>query len=382
MIKREKRMKRSDSIFPIETNDLFMNSLRKLWEDGCFDEYSDDHVLIRALNNDINAFGNIIKRLKHCSWDYPSDKIDSFTFLINFSNRLDSLIALFGYKQIADFVKSQLSAGKKRYDENTFLEAYTEILVLYYIGTFGPICVSAQYEPTIGEGNHNPEASFEFENGARLDVEVKTARIADSFYKDEVYMPLRCMDKKGIEKFEKQCGEYGVKAVRPRIGKLKDFINSACQKFENIETNKHYNVLVINVSSSNLRVYPYLEIAMLLDNPINGIFRSPLIADNYEISRELYSKVSAIFIISNSVEIMAFTDLRYLFASRNACMILNPYILDTEEKQTDFLSILQMRKNDFSCKMDAEVYFDCERKPSPYFLYLLRKCVEENRIVI
>ena len=375
-------MKRSNNAFPIQTDEIFMNSLRKLWEDGCFDEYSDNHVLIRAMNGDDKAFDNIIRKLEYCTWDYPHENIDHFTFLINFSNRVDFLSEIFGYEQIADFVKNQLSAGKKRYDENTFLEAYTEILVLWYIGTFGPGCVLAQYEPTIGEGNHNPEASFDFADGTRIDVEVKTARITDSFYTGDVYMPLRCMDVKGIEIFEKLCGKYGVKAVRPRIGKLKDFINSACQKFENIKTDKHYNVLVINVSSSNLRMYPYLEMAMLLDNPINGIFRDSLIADNYGISRELYNKVSAVFIICNSIETMAFTDLRYLFASRNACMILNPYILDTEEKQTNFLSSLQMRKNDFSCKMDAEVYFDCGCKPVPYFQYLLRKCVEDNMIVI
>ena len=42
--------------FPIHNDCGICNYLRKIWEDGWLDEYSDNHFLIKAIENRLTAF--------------------------------------------------------------------------------------------------------------------------------------------------------------------------------------------------------------------------------------------------------------------------------------------------------------------------------------
>lgn len=374
---------RSEEEFPLKEYTFISDIYERLWTDGYFDDYSEEHILIRLLHKDDEAFSKFISKLRTYTVDYPNNgKIDHFTFLINFSTRLNKLVDWFGYDEIAQFVSNELSAGKKNYNEQQFFEAYSEVLILTFFGTFGPNCVSAVYEPTTGEGKSNPEASFEFEDGTHLEIEVKRARMQSCFSSNDSVMPLRCMSLDGIKKFERECRNKGISCVRPRVGKLKDYINMSCKKFSPIKSEKHYNILVINWSTSEIKFKPCLEPAMILMNPENGVLNHKGMEVNYEISSDLYDKITAIFVIHNSVESIAYTDMRYLFASRDAYMLLNPYLLDTEAKKKDFMSTFQMGERDFQLDMDAVIYFDSDKELHPVTKYQLTKCVNDNKLIL
>ena len=48
-------MKRSQTKFPLQA-DIFLEFLKNMWEQGWLDDYSDDHFLIKAIENRLTDF--------------------------------------------------------------------------------------------------------------------------------------------------------------------------------------------------------------------------------------------------------------------------------------------------------------------------------------
>ena len=88
-------------------------------------------------------------------------------------------------------------------------------------------------------------------------------------YETNVYMPLMSLNDTGISEFERICSENGCFFQRPRISKLKSFLESAITKFH-IQDTGEYNILCINWSYTDIVVNGYIEPTMLLFNKVGG----------------------------------------------------------------------------------------------------------------
>ena len=164
------------------------------------------------------------------------------------------------------------------------------------------------------------------------------------------------------------------------MGKLRSFINSACEKFETPLKEQHYNILFINWTYTDVPIFGYIEPVALLANEDNGILLNKDMAQKVEIDEALYEKITAIFVFQNPLESIAFTDLRYLFASRHAVLILNPFILDTKEKRDRFYDSIQMRSKDFAMEKIPDLYFDVGDELNPIVAKALQEIVGENML--
>ena len=105
----------------------------------------------------------------------------------------------------------------------------------------------------------------------------------------------------GISEFERICSENGCFFQRPRISKLKSFLESAITKFH-IQDTGEYNILCINWSYTDIVVNGYIEPTMLLFNKVNGIMNHKDMAGKLGISSDIYKKISAVLVFQNSVE--------------------------------------------------------------------------------
>ena len=126
--------------FPTHIDNEICSYLKKIWEYGWFDEYSDEHFLIKAIENRLTTFVGytqmINNELNYHGIIKHNGIVDNNSFNSNFcmnlSIRLASLEDVFGRVHIEKFVKDQLSAGKQRYNEDTFFEALSEISILWF----------------------------------------------------------------------------------------------------------------------------------------------------------------------------------------------------------------------------------------------------------
>ena len=122
------------------THIFYSAFLRKIWEDGWLDEYSDNHFLIKAIENRLTAFIRFTQMLNNDPNLHRLIKkhgvIDNDSFNLNFCMNLSSCLAhlqtIFGNDHMKRFIRDQLSAGKQQYDEDTFFEAISEISVLRF----------------------------------------------------------------------------------------------------------------------------------------------------------------------------------------------------------------------------------------------------------
>ena len=320
-------MKRSDKQFPIDNNNLLLSFLKKMWEEGWLDDYSDNHFLIRAIENRLTDFlGKLQLNLDNYLL-YPISDKNSFvdTFLINFSTKLNGIYNSFDKKKIKKFVTDQLSAGKSNYNEEQFFSALSEISVIAF---YNSICSwkNKIYEPKTN-GKKNPEVRFVTQNDIIVDIEVKTPGFVQNNIKEKKLMPTVLLTEEGRLAVAKHCENNKLKCLMPRIDKLKDYINSAAIKFEIPTNNNHLNLLYINWSYSEFAPDAYLEAYYLLINPFNGIIRNKKIGKKIGILEEAYDKISAIIVYSDSLNGLAFMDLRYIWINQKFRMIaLNPNI--------------------------------------------------------
>ncbi len=373
-------MKRHEMPFPIKEG-WFYQILLQMWEQGWLDDFAEEHFLIRGLKNDNRIRNNFISYYRQCTFQFGLDQSNfAMTFCANLSSRIALLIEVFGERTIKEFVKGQLAAGKKHYKEEQFFEALSEIEILTYFCQFGPGRVEGTYEPRIGMGNHNPEASFTYSSGIRIDVEVKTPEFTNIYQSQDVFMPLYCLSEEGIDAFERECKKRRVVFQRPRVSKLKSFLNSACKKFAVPINDKHYNILFVNWTYTEIPYQGYIEPVALLSNPYNGIMNHAWMAKMVDVDEDIYSKITAVIVFQNPSEAVVFQDLRYLLASRTAGIVINPFILDTEEKINEFYSALQIHPQSFEMEEIPEIYYNIERYHTLYFSGVLSSIVNKYMI--
>lgn len=374
-------MKRSEKDFPLGDSEAY-GYLKKMWERGWLDEYSEKHFLIRLLKGDDELIRSTFNHEKYTFDDMFSYNAE--TFLINFNFRIQQMSAFFGEKEIIGFIRNQLSAGKKHYNQNMFFQAISEIEIIRYFLAFGnSFEKKCLYEPTVSGSKCNPEARIEYEDGTVVNIEVKTPEFTDKVSRYDRYMPLILLNDTGREKFEVACRQIGAHAIMPRVMKLKQFLNSAGTKFEEIEESENvYNILFINWSYTEIVLNGYYEACSLLYNDINGILKYPEIGYKLGIDEDVYKKVSAVFIYQCPDEMIIFGDMRYLFASRSAAFLINPYIIDTDEKKRRLYHLMRFRENDFKWDESVVINFDVEQGHfSENIVDKLGKIVEENALL-
>lgn len=294
-------MKRSSNRYPLAGIDL-SGGLQVAWEKGWLDEFSDNHFLIQAIE----------RRLGKLPASYYFDEITrdlsafQVNFCINISFKISKLISLFGEHNIRRFFTDQLSAGKDNYDQDQFFRALSEISVLCF---YAMNADAGEYEPKIN-GKKNPEARLSLKNGVTVDIEVKTPGFNDFRGIDNIVIPTVLLDDQGRQKFSEYCIAHNLKAAMPRVMKIKDFLNSAAEKFEEVDHENHMNLLYINWSLSEFEESGYQEAFSLMAHPVNGLLFHRDIGMSLGVDGDVYEKITAVIVYTESLYGLMFTDFR------------------------------------------------------------------------
>lgn len=256
-----------------KNRNILSEYIYSLYDKGLMKDYSNNHFLIRAMQGEIN----IIAEYGHLQSANYMDRIPDFssTFLINFSNKLHRCAKLMGEVEIENFVKNQLAAGKKNYNEASFFEALSEINVLFYFCNFIGRVQKVQYEPTFSKNRKNVEARFIYDNNTIIDIEVKKANFINSvtFSNNEIgaIKPNVALSEITKNKLNCFCKENMIQLVFPRISKIAEFINSAANKFELPSSSNHFNLLFINWTYTDFPECGTNEPLSILINTENGL---------------------------------------------------------------------------------------------------------------
>lgn len=336
--------------FPIQNDFGICSYLKNAWESGWLDEYSHEHFLIKALENRLTTFIGYTQMLNNEPnlHGLIKDKgiIDNNSFNLNFclnlSTRLARLDGAFGTNQIKRFIKEQLSAGKQKYDEDTFFEALSEISILHFYASKN-CWKETFYELPIEKSNRkNPEATFigEFDIGddrkdVIVNVEVKCPKFPSMEYQEnKIVIPTILLSDEGREHIPAYCKENGFTYISPRIMKIKDFLNSAASKFSIPEGNK-YNLLYINWSYCDFPSNSFLEAWSLLTNTINGILTHPEIAQSLGVSIEVYEKISAVIVYTEALEGLMFSDFRNVWQTNGQGPKFRMWVMNNQLRHTE-----------------------------------------------
>lgn len=323
----------SDKPFPLDRI-ILTRYLERIWKSGWLDDFSEKHFLIRAIYNEISDIewrtqllsNNTLSRYSPIN---PEGEIDynQFTvhWILNFSVRLEAMDNYFGEKNIRRFIEDQLSAGKKNYDCDQFFQALSEIEILSFLCSRAN-WESITYEPPIGRNGANPEACFSGniplnKEGdvvpVNVNVEVKTPAFPHiNITPDRIILPTVLLSTAGRERMSQICKDFKFKFIQPRMTKLVDFLNSAAKKFT-VPGSQDLNLLFINWSYSDYPSNSFLEAWSLLTNEVNGLLTHPEIAMslpiNNPVSKDVYEKISAVIVYTNSLEQLMFSDFRYVW---------------------------------------------------------------------
>lgn len=323
--------KKSENIFPMGQLDL-TGYIKKAWTQGWLDEYSDEHFLIRAIENRVTniewktqlIFNNATSINSPINQGGEINFNDfSLNFIINLSSRLFGMSEAFGDDKIKIFVEHQLSAGKVKYDRDQFFQALSEIEILSF---FCSRCKwdNVIYEPPLGINGSNPEARFEVklhdleqsnQTDVKVNIEVKTPEFPIiNDIRARTTIPAILLSNKGKNEIQKLCTANNSKCIFPRATKLVDFINNTAKKFKKPKENE-YNLLYINWSYSDFPSNGFLEAWSLLTNEVNGILTHPEIGINLPfknpICSEAYERITAVIVYTSSLEQLMFSDFRY-----------------------------------------------------------------------
>lgn len=326
-------MKRSNTDFPI-SDVCFLelcSYIYDAWTQGWLDDFSNEHFLIRALENRLLDFVGklqlIANNLNMHNVVQSDGSIDEerfcYNFCINLSQKLSYLSKIFGADSIKKFVIDQLSAGKTNYDEDTFFQALSEVSILHFYA-----CrfkwEEAIYEPPLLQNgsNKNPEASFRGEipaissqggNNVIVNIEVKSPKFPQyTESKERIMIPTVLINKESKATIEDFCKDNNIKYLDPRILKLRDFFKSAVEKFS-VPSDDEFNILYINWSYRDFPSNSFLEAWSLLTNDINGILIYKDIAEKFDFPIELFDKITAVVVYSESLEGLMFSDFRYVW---------------------------------------------------------------------
>lgn len=402
---------RSTTKFPLEAELDLCSFLKFSWENGWLDEYSNDHFLIKAIENRLVHFVAIEQLINNninfVNMVNPDGSINSnhfnLNFCINFSRRLEGLYHDFGEDAIKRFITDQLSAGKHNYSEDAFFQALSEISILSFFTSLRE-WTKIIYEPPVvnGVNNKNPEASFcgvfeckdqadsheHVEKSITLNVEVKSPQFPhDSHTNEKIVIPTVLLSPEGKENVKNFCKENNIRYLDPRVLKIRDFINSATSKF-NIPEQDEYNILYINWSFRDFPSNAFLEAWSLLTNEKNGILIHQKYAEEIGVNPEAFEKISAIVVYTESLEGIAFSDFRYVWQQNGAGQRFRMWIINDELRQLEregksdiVFNITRMRPSDPLTQyvmIDGKSKNDSERVESAYLAYQLHNVIKEN----
>lgn len=351
---------RSETSFPIKDKGALQlcNFLNVAWSNGWLDEYSDEHFLIKAIENRLSSFvgkeqliENNINLQGMINLDGSvNDTAFNFNFCLNFSRRMEFLAQKFGEENIKSFITDQMSAGKQNYKEDTFFQALSEVSILSFHLQKCP-WMEASYEPPVvlGLNNKNPEARFigpicckvggknekEKERIVTINVEVKSPEFPHDKHSDEkIAIPTMLLTDDGRKEVKKLCQKYGIKYLDPRVLKLRDFINSASSKFT-VPKEDEFNLLYINWSYRDFPSNSFLEAWSLLTNEVNGILTCREAGLSIGISEDAYEKISAVVVYTESLEGLMFSDFRYVWQKRGAGTRFRMWVVDEKLREAE-----------------------------------------------
>lgn len=368
-------MKRSEQEFPIN-NLLFCGTIRAFWQLGVFDEYSDDHFLIRAIYNDNEYFKNVFIR-RHLDLRRLTEF--GFNFIINLDTRIRSLVMKFGEDKIIDFMTNQFSAGKHHYSEKMFFEALAEVHVLHHFTVFARYqTTDCIYEPILIEGSrHKPEARIKYENSIIADIEVKTPDFPKRDMLINSLYPAMLLTDVGRQKLSEYCTQHNISLKLPRVLKIKDFMNSASEKFQALSDKQHLNLLFINWTNTDVYEDPLFEPTVLFCNEANGIFMKKEVGVSLGIDNNAYEKISAVIIYTIPEDALLFGDLRYLFRDRCYKIIINPFARYTSAELLHDLTGMAVHYPE-KLSGNLTTYYNLENKDWSREINEIRDIIDEN----
>lgn len=337
--------------------DRFLQYLNILEDKGLMKEYSDEHLIINAMNGKFKYFDNFLYKIDPCYRGTEKDL--AMTFLVNFSTKLERLSKIFNEEDIEYFVENQLASGKSNYDELQFFRAMSEMHILLYLGNFCPNISEALYEPKLHKSKKNPEARLVLKDETIIDIEVKTPGFHISNRGNNstggIVKPNLILTEKEKKTIEKSCRKKEITYLNPRVKKLKDFIVSASEKFEQIKHEKHYNLLFINWTYSDFPECDLREPLTLLINPFSGIFYNKNSAHAVGVDTVALSKISAIIMYQDNFHSILSSDFRNIFRGKNSYLLINPEIKGQDIKLLE--SLLYMKIYNSS---DDYMYYPCD----------------------
>jgi hypothetical protein len=380
---------RRETTFPIKGNIKLCNFLNAAWTNGWLDEYSDDHFLIKAIENRLTTFvgkeqliENDINQQGIINADGSINATAfNLNFCINFSRRMQFLAQKFGDENIKTFITNQMSAGKQHYKEDAFFEALSEVSILsFYVASCD--WRQAIYEPPViaGVNNKNPEARFigsihcrvEGENwmGAErtvtINIEVKSPEFPhDNHENKKIAIPTMLLTDNGRKEVKKFCKERNVVYMDPRVLKLRDFINSAASKFT-VPMNDEFNLLYINWSYRDFPSNSFLEAWSLLTNEINGVLTHPDFATSIGILPDAFEKITAVIVYTESLEGLMFSDFRHVWQRNGAGPRFRMWVIDEKlrnaERADESNVLLNITAMNPSKELTQMVMIDCKSK--------------------
>lgn len=348
-------MLRSETPFPSEFDNLICSFLKRIWQEGWLDEYSNDHFLIMALEGRLNEFTWNEQFLNNNNNSYYSaitknGTVDYEAFAVNFcmnlSTKLAGMASMFGENETKKFIMDQLSAGKDDYKEDVFFQAFSEIEILtFFHRGFG--WKEIKYEPPVNSNGANPEAYFIGELYSKdadapvevkVNIEVKTPKFPRlSSRQERILIPTVLLSNEGRQELPKICNDNNVEYIQPRVTKLVDFINSATNKFDYPKENE-YNLLYINWAYCDFPSNSFLEAWSLLTNQYNGLLTHPEIATTlpfkHPVSADAYKKITAVIVYTSSIDQLMFCDFRHVWQQTCAGHKFRMFILDDNLKNS------------------------------------------------
>ena len=108
-------------------------------------------------------------------------------------------------------------------------------------------------------------------------------------------IPTVLLDEQGRKAFMDFCKSHNLNGAMPRVMKIKDFLNSAAEKFEKVDHVSHMNLLYINWTLSEFEESGYQEAFSLMAHSINGILLHKNLGLSLGVNEEVYDKITAVF---------------------------------------------------------------------------------------
>ena len=203
-----------------------------------------------------------------------------------------------------------------------------------------------------------------------INIEVKCPKFPE--YNDcgeKIAIPTVLLSSEGRRVIPEFCKENEIRFISPRVMKLKDFLNSAANKFTVPKPNE-YNLLYINWSYCDFPSNSYLEAWSLLTNTINGILTHPDAAQSIGVSPDVFTKISAVIVYTEALEGLMFLDFRFVWQTHRCGPRFRMWILDDdlrtaemEHESNDLFEITGMQPDneltqmvmvDFKSKTETE----------------------------